>query len=476
MTRHQTALLRQILLALDVAVSAMAFLAALRLRAALADGALADLLPIAELGRVEGIESYNKVLLGMLPLWALAFHWSKTSDFRSSLPRIAGRYLRAVGVGIAMLVVASFWLHLGFLSRAFVLLFAMFQVGLLVLVRLAIVEAIKRGKQVDDHRVLVVGCGPEAVAFARSLRERGAWNNRFLGHVCIPGEVCDAAAQPRRGDLNQLEKLLDTEVVDEVVFAARERPLHELEPALGACNLRGVDVLMQVPNMPSSGHMEIANVTGFDMPLLGYSRAPTGELRLMGKRLLDIVGALAAIIVFMPVMIATAIAIRLESPGPILFRQVRSGKNGRKFVMYKFRSMCADAERKKAELLHLNEMDGPVFKIRRDPRITRVGAFIRKSSIDELPQFFNVLLGTMSMVGPRPPLPSEVAQYEPWQRRRLSVRPGITGMWQVSGRNAIDFQKWMELDLAYIDNWSLWLDLKILFRTLPAVIARSGAS
>jgi exopolysaccharide biosynthesis polyprenyl glycosylphosphotransferase len=375
-----------------------------------------------------------------------------------------------------MLVVASSWLHLGFLSRAFVLLFAMFQVGLLVLVRLAIVEAIKRGKQVDDHRVLVVGCGPEAVAFARSLRERGAWNNRFLGHVCIPGEVCDAAAQPRRGDLNQLEKLLDTEVVDEVVFAARERPLHELEPALDACNLRGVDVLMQVPNMPSSGHMEIANVTGFDMPLLGYSRAPTGELRLMGKRLLDIVGALAAIIVFMPVMIATAIAIRLESPGPILFRQVRSGKNGRKFVMYKFRSMCADAERKKAELLHLNEMDGPVFKIRRDPRITRVGAFIRKSSIDELPQFFNVLLGTMSMVGPRPPLPSEVAQYEPWQRRRLSVRPGITGMWQVSGRNAIDFQKWMELDLAYIDNWSLWLDLKILFRTLPAVIARSGAS
>jgi lipopolysaccharide/colanic/teichoic acid biosynthesis glycosyltransferase len=175
-------------------------------------------------------------------------------------------------------------------------------------------------------------------------------------------------------------------------------------------------------------------------------------------------------------MLVAAIAIRLESSGPVLFKQVRAGRNGRKFVMYKFRSMCTDAEKRLAELMHLNEMDGPVFKITHDPRITKVGRFIRKTSIDELPQLFNVLFGDMSLVGPRPPLPAEVAQYEGWQRRRLSVRPGITGMWQVSGRNAVDFARWMELDLEYIDRWSLWLDLQILFRTVPAVLMRSGAS
>ena len=144
--------------------------------------------------------------------------------------------------------------------------------------------------------------------------------------------------------------------------------------------------------------------------------------------------------------------------------------------MLKFRSMVTDAEKIKEKLAHMNEMDGPVFKIKRDPRITKVGRFIRKTSIDELPQLFNIIAGDMSMVGPRPPLPSEVEQYEPWQRRRLSVKPGLTGLWQVSGRNQVDFDEWMQLDLAYIDNWSLWMDVKILFRTVPAVLFHRGAS
>ena len=176
-------------------------------------------------------------------------------------------------------------------------------------------------------------------------------------------------------------------------------------------------------------------------------------------------------------MLAAAIAVKMEDGGPILFTQVRAGRNGRKFKMLKFRSMCIDAEKKLEELKHLNERDGPAFKITHDPRITRAGRFIRKTSIDELPQLFNVLVGHMSLVGPRPPLPSEVAQYEPWQRRRLSVRPGITGMWQVSGRNTnVDFAQWMALDLEYIDSWSLWLDIKILFKTVPVVLLHKGAS
>jgi exopolysaccharide biosynthesis polyprenyl glycosylphosphotransferase len=191
---------------------------------------------------------------------------------------------------------------------------------------------------------------------------------------------------------------------------------------------------------------------------------------------MDILGAGFVLLCAAPVMIAVAIIIKATSRGPVFFQQVRSGRNGRRFTMLKFRSMVLDAEQRQAQLMHLNEMSGPVFKIRNDPRVTKIGGFIRKTSIDELPQLLNILWGDMSLVGPRPPLPSEVEQYKPWQRRRLSVKPGLTGLWQVSGRNNVDFDEWMALDLRYIDNWSLWLDTKILLRTLPAVLFRAGAS
>ncbi|MCK4460303.1 MAG: sugar transferase, partial [candidate division Zixibacteria bacterium] len=165
----------------------------------------------------------------------------------------------------------------------------------------------------------------------------------------------------------------------------------------------------------------------------------------------------------------------LESRGPVFFKQVRSGLNGKTFKLYKFRTMCADAEHKKDALTNRNEMTGPVFKIADDPRVTRIGRFLRKYSIDEVPQFINVLRGDMSLVGPRPPLPKEVSEYDPWQHRKLSVKPGVTCLWQVNGRNEIDFDDWMRLDLEYIDNWSLWLDAKILARTIPAVIKGSGS-
>ncbi len=175
-------------------------------------------------------------------------------------------------------------------------------------------------------------------------------------------------------------------------------------------------------------------------------------------------------------MAAIALAIRLTSSGQVLFRQVRCGLNGRRFTLYKFRTMVEDAERRRPELHHLNEMDGPVFKVRRDPRVTRLGRLLRRYSLDELPQLWNVLSGTMSLVGPRPAIPEEVAQYQRWQRRRLSMRPGLTCLWQISGRNDLDFDRWMELDLEYIDSWSPLLDLKILARTVPVVLSGRGAS
>ncbi len=202
---------------------------------------------------------------------------------------------------------------------------------------------------------------------------------------------------------------------------------------------------------------------------------PQGLYLRHGKRLIDILGALAALVCFLPVIAVLAVLIKLESRGPVFYRSTRIGRGGRAFTFLKLRSMVKDADRRKQQLEHLNESDGPVFKIARDPRVTRIGRFIRTTSLDELPQFINVLVGDMSLVGPRPPIPEEVSQYEPWQLRRLDVRPGITCLWQISGRSRIGFQEWMRLDLEYIKHQSFALDLKILLRTIPAVLSREGA-
>ena len=212
----------------------------------------------------------------------------------------------------------------------------------------------------------------------------------------------------------------------------------------------------------------------------GRSAASRGLLRgefyqLYVKRVVDVLLGFLALVLLSPFFLVIAILIKLDSRGPVFFRQVRAGKNGREFLFYKFRSMIEDAEELKQSLMHLNELDGPVFKISDDPRITSVGRFLRRTSLDELPQLINVLRGEMSLVGPRPPLPSEVENYEGWQRKKLSVVPGITCLWQISGRNHIGFTEWMRLDIEYIRRQSLGLDFRILARTVPAVLSRKGA-
>jgi exopolysaccharide biosynthesis polyprenyl glycosylphosphotransferase len=194
-----------------------------------------------------------------------------------------------------------------------------------------------------------------------------------------------------------------------------------------------------------------------------------------GKRAIDVVGAVAALILLSPLMAAIAVAIKLESRGSVLYRSTRIGRGGRAFTFIKFRSMISDADRSRHQISHLNESDGPTFKIRHDPRVTRIGRFLRETSLDEIPQFVNVLRGEMSLVGPRPPIPAEVEQYEPWQMRRLDVSPGITCLWQISGRSNLSFREWMRLDLEYIKHRSFWMDLRILLRTIPAVLSREGA-
>ena len=217
-------------------------------------------------------------------------------------------------------------------------------------------------------------------------------------------------------------------------------------------------------------------ITGGIAPVLPFETpAAEGVYLRFGKRVLDVLSAVLALAITSPVLLALAILIKLESRGPVIYRSTRIGRGGRPFHFYKLRSMVKDADRQRHQIAHMNEADGPVFKIARDPRITRIGRFLRSTSLDEIPQFYNVLIGDMSLVGPRPPIPTEVAQYEPWQLRRLDVRPGITCLWQISGRSRIGFQEWMRLDLEYIRHQSFGLDMKILLRTIPAVLSREGA-
>jgi exopolysaccharide biosynthesis polyprenyl glycosylphosphotransferase len=211
------------------------------------------------------------------------------------------------------------------------------------------------------------------------------------------------------------------------------------------------------------------------IPVIGLQQTQISQGALIVKRAIDIVGSIILLILVAPLMLVVILAIRIDSPGPAVFRHRRVGRSGQEFRIYKFRSMIQGAEELQSELEPLNEADGPLFKIRDDPRLTRVGRFLRRTSIDELPQLFNILRGEMSLVGPRPGTPEEVEKYEPWQRERLSIWPGLTGLWQVSGRSNVPFAEMCQLDIYYIENWSLSLDLRILLRTIPYVIFRHGA-
>jgi exopolysaccharide biosynthesis polyprenyl glycosylphosphotransferase len=364
-------------------------------------------------------------------------------------------------------------------SRGFLALFGGGLWLLLALSRLAALSTARhqRKRGMDRAYVLVAGTGAAARRHAAALRAHPEWGLEVKGLVAErPGlKVDELAGFKVLGSLDDLPGLLAREVVDEVHFAVSRRTLERLDSALAACDETGVTarvglgVLGRLNSRPSLELIDGA-------PLLTLSSAPRDEAALAVKRAMDVVLSSLALLALSPVLLLAALAVKLTSAGPVIFRQQRSGMNGRVFTLYKFRTMVQNAEALKASLEAKNEMDGPVFKIKADPRITPVGRLLRKTSIDEFPQFWNVLRGDMSIVGPRPPLPAEVAKYERWQRRRLSMRPGITCIWQVSGRNTVDFRRWMEMDLEYIDEWSLGLDLKLMVKTVPAVLFSRGAS
>ncbi len=323
------------------------------------------------------------------------------------------------------------------------------------------------------RRAAIVGCGGLAREIVESIVAHPEWGLRFSGFVLLDS-LPDRTRGPVLGKLSQLGRLLENEVLDVVIFAVPREYLGEIERGIQLCEEQGVEVRISLDMLRyGPSRMSVEEIDG--VPMLSFTRTPVDVVALATKRVFDVVASAVALVLLAPVFAAIAVAIRIESPGPFLFRQRRMGLNGREFDMLKFRSMYQDAEERLEALRSENEMSGPVFKMANDPRVTRVGRFIRRTSLDELPQFWNVLRGEMSIVGPRPPIPAEVRQYKRWQRRRLSMKPGITCIWQISGRNNIDFDRWMELDLEYIDTWSLWSDIAICFKTIPAVITSRGA-
>ncbi len=326
----------------------------------------------------------------------------------------------------------------------------------------------------SDKKAIVLGTGELARETARGTLDSMESNISVIGFLDYKRTgMWSYRDIPLLGHPEKLKEIISLEQVDYLMVAVELDELPRAKESALLAEQMGVAVVVMSQQfdlkLSRAQSVRVGNISG-----VKYSSAPVGKFSLLCKGLSDKIGALVGLILFLPVMIAAAIAIKIDSRGPIFFRQIRSGINGKTFKLWKFRTMEIDAEKKKAELLSKNEMSGPVFKISNDPRVTKVGRYLRKYSIDEFPQFMNVLTGDMSLVGPRPPLPEEVVGFEPWQHRKLSVKPGLTCLWQAGGRNDIDFEDWMKMDLEYIDNWSLWEDTKIMARTIPTVLKGSG--
>jgi len=331
----------------------------------------------------------------------------------------------------------------------------------------------------DLRRVVIVGANPRTshlISTLESHRELGYRVEGVFDDVPERAEFLKPLNTPYAGSTANLSDALDSGNVDEVYVSLPFRSQYEAIQAIAQkCESAGVPVHLVADLFP----VQIAKSRLMmleDIPLLSLSPICEAHLQLALKRFIDFVGSSVLIVALSPLLLALAVLIKLDSRGPVFFRQERVGQNQRRFRMIKFRSMIANAEELKKAVEALNEADGPVFKIKRDPRITRIGAYLRRFSLDELPQLFNVWVAEMSLVGPRPPIPAEVEKYTWSQRRRLSVKPGMTGLWQVSGRSDVSFKEWVEMDLSYIDTWSLWQDLAILLRTFKVVVTGRGAA
>jgi exopolysaccharide biosynthesis polyprenyl glycosylphosphotransferase len=421
---------------------------------------------------------------GFLLVWNIIFRLFGLYDSR----RLSGQedevldIAKATTFGVGCVCIAAFLFRLAMVTPWFVLALWFISSATFVSSRLVarylLSQVRVQGRNLRE--MLIVGTNPRAVLFARKIQANPTLGYRVLGFVDQDWEGMEEfrkGGYPLASDFERFPFLLRERAVDEVVLALPMKSFYLQASRIAAlCEEQGVvvRVLSNIFNLrraqSKAGKFEGEAVTTFS------TGSPEDWQHLL-KRTFDIVASLVATLILAPLFLLVGFLIKLTSQGPVFFIQERVGLNKRRFHLYKFRTMVADAEERQPEIEHLNEVSGPVFKMTNDPRLTRVGKLLRKTSIDELPQLFNVLKGDMSLVGPRPlPVRDYQGFRQDWQRRRFSVRPGITCLWQINGRSSTPFEKWMELDMKYIDQWSLWMDFKILVKTIPVVLKGTGAA
>ena len=424
------------------------------------------------------------LFLGFLMLWHLVLSW--LGLYRSHRLQTFGQealdVLKATTIGTVAIFNAGIIFDIQIISAKFTVVFWVLSTGLTLLSRLllrgVLESARRRGRNLRN--VLIVGTNSRALSFAGRLRSHPELGMSVIGFADKPWfglETLAAEGEKLVCSLEDLEVFLRNSVVDEVVLALPAPSCYfDSERVVQSCENQGITVRL----LSDFFNVKVASAKVETLDDQPFITLVTGNMEggsLAVKRVLDIVVAGIAIILLAPVFLSICLLIKIGSKGPIFFVQERIGLSKRRFPLYKFRTMVLDAEKKQAGLEHLNEASGPVFKIENDPRINKLGSFLRRTSLDELPQFMNIFLGDMSLVGPRPlPVRDYEGFSEDWHRRRFSVRPGLTCLWQIQGRSRVTFERWMELDMQYIDEWSFWLDMEILAKTVPVVIKGTGAS
>src|ERR1051325_5919336 len=425
----------------------------------------------------------NALLAGLLLIaWYITFELQglyrshRLTTFADELKEIA----RAVfSASVVLMIIAQIgrWKTINIKTILCIAAIAIATIGgMRVLLRLNLRRLRLRGLNIK--KLLLIGNGPRAEWLAKQISQRNDFGYRLVGYIDEERRLKDPAVfdVPWLGRIEDLPRVIANEVVDEVFITLPIKSQYSrIESSIMILEEQGIMVHLFSDLFPHK--LARSHAWEFEgAPLVSLQSAPSISWRTEAKRVIDFVGSLSLLLLLFPLLLIVAVVIKLDSPGPVFFVQERMGYNKRRFRMIKFRTMTADAEARLKEVEHLNETDGPAFKIRRDPRMTRVGRLLRKLSIDELPQLINVLFGDMSLVGPRPlPMRDVLGLEVAWQKRRFSVKPGLTCLWQVSGRSNLSFEEWMQLDLEYIDRWSLALDCKILLRTIPAIISAEGA-
>jgi len=482
MLREKDSFIRKLMILLDGITISLAFFLSYFLRNHFSLYYKFNLIPSTQIvsDTVASLSDYLVILFVVVPIWCFMLHLNGIYKSMRVMKffEIVWIVIKSSFFTGLILSTLIFLFKMTFVSRMFFIFFMMLGSAFLIVDRIVLLTIIRllRRRGYNYRGLLIVGTGRRAVGIIEKIKNHPEWGFRIVGAINDdPDQIVEMVKEINViGTIDDLEAILKTDVIDQVIFVVPRSRLSFIEHAVNMCETLGTKATIAVDLF----NLKIArsNPTELDgIPLVTFETTVAKEWQLFVKRGIDLVLSGLGIILLSPLFFVITILIKLTSAGPILYKQQRLGLNGRKFELYKFRTMYQGAQEKLSKVKDVKEKDTPDFRKMKIQWITPVGKFLRKFSLDELPQLFNVFIGQMSLIGPRPTVSDEVCLYESWQRRRFSMKPGITCLWQVKGRNDIGFEEWMKLDLEYLDNWSLRLDFKILIKTIPVVLFGIGA-